>query len=74
MSKVITQLSLADSGHSILIAKRTAFEELNTTRDVKRTKGLHDGSTEPDAKPPAITRRVPFPDKVPEVFNVREMF
>ncbi|KAJ5255155.1 hypothetical protein N7505_010306 [Penicillium chrysogenum] len=46
-----------------LAAKRTACEEQNIAPNAKRAKHIHDGLTQADGKAPAITRRVPFPEK-----------
>ena len=47
-----------------LTAKYTACEDENIAPNAKRAKHFHDGLTEPHVKAPAITRRVPFPEKV----------
>ncbi|PGH09588.1 hypothetical protein AJ79_05644 [Helicocarpus griseus UAMH5409] len=60
-------------GHSRhnLDAKRIALEEPNTAHDAKRLKSFHDGMTKADhVKPPAITLRIPFPEK-PAVMEER---
>lgn len=64
MDKPESQSLPADSGHNLVAAKRTASEEPNASPDAKRIKGAHDGSTEPGVKSPAVTKRVPFPDRV----------
>jgi len=66
MEKPESQSFPANSGKTPLVAKRTALETPNTTPDAKRikAKGFYAGLIEPDVKTPAITRRVPFPDKV----------
>jgi len=64
MDKAESQLFPADGRQNLLVAKRTAFEDLDPAPDAKRIKDVHDVSTEPDVKTPAITRRVSFPEKV----------
>ncbi|KAH6880422.1 histone acetyltransferase GCN5 [Thelonectria olida] len=59
-----------DREHNLLVAKRTASEELNAASDAKRIKTSHDGSTERHVQSPAKIRRVPFPDK-PAVLEER---
>ncbi|KFY43137.1 hypothetical protein V495_04145 [Pseudogymnoascus sp. VKM F-4514 (FW-929)] len=54
---------LAAHGGDLLVAKRTASEELNNTSDTKRIKSFHDASIEPDVGPHSITHRIPFPEK-----------
>lgn len=51
-----------DSGPNLL-AKRMACEEMDISPGTKRAKGFHDGLTEVVIAP-AITRIVPFPEKV----------
>jgi histone acetyltransferase len=53
-----------------LAAKRTACEEQNIAPNAKRAKHFHHRLTEADGKAPAITRRVPFPEKVCQDFEM----
>lgn len=53
-----------DSGPNLL-AKRMACEEMDISPGTKRAKGFHDGLTVLKVViAPAITRIVPFPEKV----------
>ncbi|KAI0131058.1 histone acetyltransferase GCN5 [Daldinia grandis] len=70
MDNAASQSFPADHGHNLLVAKRAASEEPNIASDTKRIKISHDGLTEPVVQPPAIPRRVPFPDK-PAVLEER---
>ncbi|KAI2629801.1 histone acetyltransferase GCN5 [Hypoxylon sp. NC1633] len=70
MDNAASQSLPADHGHKLSAAKRAASEEPNIASDSKRIKTSHDGLTEPVIQPPAITRRIPFPDR-PAVLEER---
>ncbi|KAF2791992.1 histone acetyltransferase GCN5-like protein [Melanomma pulvis-pyrius CBS 109.77] len=61
---------LADHRQNLPVAKRPASKEPTTAPDTKRIKVFDDGLIKPEMQPPAITWRVPFPDK-PAVLEER---
>lgn len=64
MDRAELQSFPANPEQHLLAAKRKAAEGSIALSDAKRVKSCYDGSTGPDVKPPAITRIIPFPEKV----------
>ncbi|GAP89997.1 putative histone acetyltransferase GCN5 [Rosellinia necatrix] len=69
MDNAEPQSRLANHDHG-LVAKRKASEEPSSPSAFKKSKKSHNGSTTPDAKAAATTRRIPFPEK-PSVIEER---
>lgn len=55
---------MADNGQDLHAAKHIIAEGPDTAPDAKRIKSSHNEVAVPVVKPAAITRVVPFPDKV----------
>ncbi|KAK4109470.1 histone acetyltransferase GCN5 [Canariomyces notabilis] len=70
MDKTNSQSSSTACKQANFAGKRSASEELNPDTDIKRIKPAHDGVIKPEAQPPVMISRIPFPEK-PAVIEER---
>lgn len=57
-------MAMANNSQDLHATKHIITEEPDTASDAKRIKDFHDDVAVPIVKPAAITRVIPFPDKV----------